>query len=60
MCLLHSTEESYTAFETSLISGRITDETLWPFTTAVTAFTETQNEFLDAATAALEKDRKRV
>jgi len=58
--VLLSTEESCTTFEMSLISGRITDDTIWPFTTAVTAFTETQNEFLGAATAALEKDRKRA
>jgi hypothetical protein len=57
--VLQDIEARCTSFETSVSGGRITNETLWPFTTAVDAFMDAQSDFLDAATAAMEKGRGR-
>lgn len=52
---IRSIKESCGAFETAVNSGRITNETYWPFRSAVDEFMDAQSEFLDAAIAAYTK-----
>jgi hypothetical protein len=52
---LQGIKESCGAFETAVSSGRITNETYWPFRSAVDEFMDAQSEFLDAAAAAYTK-----
>jgi uncharacterized membrane protein len=50
---LKTIEEHRAAFDNSLVNGRITDETLWPFVNATTAFMEQRTAFIEAATEAI-------
>src|SRR5260370_36220549 len=57
---LQRIKESCGEFETTLSSGRITNENYWPFRSAVDEFMDAQSEFLDAATTAYTGNKLRT